>query len=76
MKVVIELNDDNAAFMDNDDELFNVLSKALERICFEAHDTGKLFDSNGNSVGTFKVTKRQEVNNHDEIYQLAGIIDS
>jgi hypothetical protein len=62
MKIVIDIKTDNAAFQDNDRELNQILTYAVEMICnytgsFLRKDReGNLRDSNGNTVGKFKVT--------------------
>ena len=54
MKVLIEVDTDNAAFADDDSELARVLSDACEQVVdgrVEDGDSVPLFDVNGNRVG-------------------------
>lgn len=57
MKLVIEMELDNAAFTDNPtDEIRYVIQDAISRMPDQL-ETGKLelFDSNGNTVGTARI---------------------
>jgi len=55
MKIIIDIKTDNAAFEEDDMQLFNVISDAQAAIVIGKRD-GNLRDSNGNTVGKFKVT--------------------
>lgn len=55
MKIVIDIKTDNAAFEDDDMQLFNIISDAQSAIVI-GHREGNLRDINGNTVGKFKVT--------------------
>jgi hypothetical protein len=54
MKIIININTENAAFEDNPCELENILAGAILKMKTEKE--GNLRDSNGNKVGNFKVT--------------------
>jgi hypothetical protein len=56
MKITIDIKTDNAAFQDNDRELNQILTYAVGMICNYGDREGNLRDSNGNTVGKFKVT--------------------
>jgi len=49
MKIIIEVNMDNASFNDNPNELGEILTQIPSNI--KAGDDGVLKDSNGNKVG-------------------------
>jgi hypothetical protein len=52
----LTINTDNAAFVDNADELADILRDMAHRLDHEfisLPDTGRLRDSNGNTVGTW-----------------------
>lgn len=55
MKVIIEINTDNAA-LEEPTELSRLLRKAAEFI-INGSDYGNLIDFNGNKVGTYKVVE-------------------
>jgi len=55
MKIIIELKTDNAAFEDYA-EMKRCLGTTIAKICLGRTD-GKIMDINGNSVGSFEVTK-------------------
>ena len=58
MKITIEFNTDNAAFVDNGlpSELYEILKDAERWICeHAAGDAGRLKDTNGNTVGTVEL---------------------
>jgi hypothetical protein len=57
MKITINIKTDNAAFEDSE-EMTRILTKIVSRICTFGEMDGKLRDSNGNTVGNFKVTGR------------------
>ena len=62
MKIVIEINTDNAAFEDSSDELLNILKFSAERVaankhCSNEYNDFSLFDTNGNKVGEVTVTE-------------------
>jgi hypothetical protein len=54
MKIVININTDNAAFEENDSEMMDVLSQMINGVTSGRRD-GTLRDSNGNTVGKFIV---------------------
>ena len=58
MKITIEFSTDNAAFEDNPNEISDVLQNAGQKIMCEwaTEDDWerKIFDTNGNSVGTVR----------------------
>jgi hypothetical protein len=56
MKIVININTDNAAFEDDPDQLFDLLNTVVNKITGYGEKDGKLRDGNGNNVGNFKVT--------------------
>ena len=56
MKITIDIKTDNAAFQDYPDELFDILNTVVNRITGYGEREGNLRDSNGNTVGKFKVT--------------------
>jgi hypothetical protein len=55
MKITIDIKTDNAAFEDNPDELANIIHGVGVKIVIGLR-CGSLTDSNGNTVGKFKVT--------------------
>jgi len=65
MNITISINMDNAAFDDdseennslNEQEVYNVMQKCKDAVLRLAEEGGtkKIFDSNGNSIGTVKV---------------------
>ena len=55
MNIRIKVNTDNAAFQDDPDELRDCLGAAVERIADRSRE-GWITDSNGNTVGEYKVT--------------------
>jgi len=56
MKITINITTDNAAFQDNTNELQEILIDAVEDIAQSGRRERNLYDSNGNKVGSFKVT--------------------
>lgn len=61
MKIVIDIKTENAAFQDEPAELHNILATLAKKIGFrderdKTDKYGNLYDSNGNTVGKFKVT--------------------
>ena len=54
MKIIIEVNMDNASFKDNPNELRDILSNQIPNDIV-AGDEGNLRDSNGNKVGFWDV---------------------
>lgn len=58
MKIKIEINMDNAAFEDNPNELTEILANIGNRVGWHNLKEGTVRDSNGNVVGTYKVTGR------------------
>jgi len=57
MNVTIKVNCDNAAFDEGlTEELTRIVNKALTYVSSDRPLEAKLFDSNGNAVGTIKVT--------------------
>ncbi len=55
MKLMIEVKMDNAAFQDNDTELYEMLGRVAMAVQ-DGEKGGNLRDSNGNTVGRYKVT--------------------
>lgn len=55
MKITIEIKTDNAAFADNATELDDCLNSVMNRVVNDERE-GTIRDSNGNTVGKFKVT--------------------
>jgi hypothetical protein len=55
MKIVIDIKTDNAAFEDNPNEVRDILGQVQDHIRIGPTE-GILFDSNGNTIGKFKVT--------------------
>ena len=55
MNIRIKVNTDNAAFQDDPDELRDCLQAAVERIADGSRE-GTITDTNGNTVGEYKVT--------------------
>jgi hypothetical protein len=53
---ITKVNCDNAAFEDMEQELKNVLTQAVAYVTTSGRLEANLYDSNGNSVGTVKVT--------------------
>jgi hypothetical protein len=56
MTVHIKVKCDNAAFDDMQEELKQVLEQCLAYVTTSGRLETNLYDSNGNSVGTIKVT--------------------
>lgn len=56
MKITIDIKTDNTAFKDNDRELNQILTYTVGMICNYKDREGALRDSNGNTVGKFKVS--------------------
>jgi len=57
MKITININTGNAAFEDNENELYDILvNQVAAKLWGTDQTTGNLMDSNGNKVGDFKVT--------------------
>jgi hypothetical protein len=54
--IVIEINMDNAAFIDNPDEVRQILRHATKRIERGA-ESFNLYDLNGNRVGQVEITE-------------------
>ena len=55
-KVIITIETRNAAFQDDQRELYRLIKEASKRICTgTAQERPKLFDYNGNHVGTIVV---------------------
>lgn len=68
MKITINVDLGNAAFEDNEDELSDVLDKAID-FAVESEEDGstKLRDSNGNTCGTVAVEYEEgELEESDE----------
>jgi hypothetical protein len=57
MKLVVEVNCDNAAFEDYPDELARILRKLADRLDGCAPVSGKLRDTHGNTVGRFELSE-------------------
>jgi len=55
MKIVIEISTDNAAFEENDNEMHDCLQNVINAIAL-GFTEGYVLDSNGNTVGNYKVT--------------------
>jgi hypothetical protein len=55
MKITIDIKTDNAAFEENDCELLDILELTAKRIS-SGMTEGNLRDSNGSTVGKFRVT--------------------
>jgi hypothetical protein len=55
MKITIDIKTDNAAFDDDDMQIFNIISDVQAAVVIGKRE-GNLRDSNGNAVGKFKVT--------------------
>jgi len=55
MKIIINIKTDNAAFQDNDTELYDIMGRVSMAVS-DGEREGNLMDSNGNTVGKFKVT--------------------
>ena len=55
MKITIDIKTDNAAFQDSDTELYDILGRIAMAVQ-DGERSGNLMDSNGNTVGKFKVT--------------------
>lgn len=56
MKITIDIKTDNAAFEENDSEIYAILRKVCSEVGTHGNREGNLRDSNGNTVGKFKVT--------------------
>lgn len=56
MKIMISVATDNAAFTDDPNELQNILTETVQRICEYGDRDGVIRDTNGNRVGDFRVT--------------------
>jgi len=54
MDIVIKVNLDNSAFQDNQAELSEIVARQVPHN-LKPGDTGKLKDSNGNTVGSYEV---------------------
>ena len=55
MRITIDIKTDNAAFQDNDTELYDIMGRVSMAVS-DGEREGRLMDSNGNTVGKFKVT--------------------
>jgi hypothetical protein len=55
MRITIDIKTDNAAFQDNDTELYDIMGRVSMAVS-DGEREGRLMDSNGNKVGNFKVT--------------------
>ena len=55
MNIRVKVDTGNAAFADNADELRDCLQAAVERIADGSRE-GTITDTNGNTVGEYKVT--------------------
>ena len=63
MKLSIEIELDNAAFLDDADEIGRILSDVAERLPFPLRDTGgalSLHDCNGNWVGSAEIAEEAD----------------
>lgn len=59
MMLTLKINTDNAAFEDNlEGELARILATAITKI-EHCNTEGKLYDTNGNQVGSFKIGNPQ-----------------
>lgn len=61
MKITIEINTGNAAFEDNENEVYEIVKKVANSakdhfVARNAVESGNLRDSNGNTVGKYKIT--------------------
>jgi len=56
MKITIDIKTDSVAFEEYPEEFFGILNTAVNRITGFNARSGKLYDSNGKTVGKFKVT--------------------
>lgn len=56
MKITINIKTDNAAFKEHDDELYMCLHNAIRAIAIRGNKEGSFHDTNGNKVGSYKVT--------------------
>lgn len=55
MTFELNINLDNAAFEENPEELENILARIAGRIDVRAPGLGSILDSNGNTVGEWRV---------------------
>lgn len=55
MKITIDIKTDNAAFEENETELYDILGRVAMAVQ-DGERERNLMDSNGNVVGKFKVT--------------------
>lgn len=55
MKITINIDTNNAAFEDNDTELYDIMGRVSMAVQ-DGEKSGNLRDSNGNTVGNFKTT--------------------
>jgi hypothetical protein len=55
MKITIDINTENAAFEDNPSEIKEIINKVAKQVNAGCNEDN-LRDSNGNTVGKFKVT--------------------
>jgi len=57
MKFSLEINMDNAAFKDNQEELPDILYLLANTLSIVSPKEGNLRDSNGNTVGEWKIVE-------------------
>ena len=55
MKIVINIKTGNSAFEDSDTELFDIMGE-ISMAVSDGEREGNIWDSNGNTVGNYKVT--------------------
>jgi len=61
MKITIDIKTNNAAFKDNENEVYEIIKRVANSakdhfVARNAVETGNLRDSNGNTVGKYKIT--------------------
>ena len=55
MKIVINIKTGNSAFEDSNTELFDIMGE-ISMAVSDGEREGNIWDSNGNTVGNYKVT--------------------
>ena len=55
MKIEIDIDTENAAFDNMESELLDILTTVIQKVS-SGNNSGRCMDSNGNSVGNFKVS--------------------